>query len=328
MSEAKVELGRALFYDTRLSGDGTMSCGTCHRQELAFTDGQARPTGITGERHPRSAMSLANVAYAVSLAWDDPALRLLEQQLTTPIFGHDPVEMGVERSEHLLARLRSDWLTVLAFQAAFGASDEDAHGAVVTMDRVAKAIAAFERTLISGNSAFDRYFYQDDEQALSPEARRGMALFFSKRLSCGECHRGFNLSGPFHFEGSREHEPAFHNTGLYAQPGPDGPRYPAHNPGLRRHTGNPKDDGRFKAPTLRNIAVTAPYMHDGSIADLEGVIDHYARGGRADHPLKSSRLRGFTLSPSERHDLIAFLHALTDPSFLSNPDFGPPNTRP
>ena len=348
MSAEKVALGRALFYDTRLSGDGSMSCATCHRQELAFTDSRDRPVGVTGEVHPRSAMSLTNVAYNVSFTWDDPGSRSLEEQLTTPIFGHDPVEMGMERSEDLLARLRDDWLMVLAFQAAFGAPASDP-GPVVTMERVAKALAAFERTLISGNSAFDRYMYQGQGDALSTSERRGMQLFFSHRLACSDCHHGFNFSGPFHFEGSRDHEPVFHNTGLYnlkIQPadglGGDSPSgdglgaYPDDNPGLRRHSLRIEDSGRFRAPTLRNIAVTAPYMHDGSVPNLEAVIDHYATGGRTLHhgpnagigalnPFKNERVRGFELEDSERRDLLAFLHALTDETFLSDPRFGPPD---
>ncbi len=345
MSAAKVALGRFLFYDTRLSRDGSMSCATCHRQELAFTDGNARPVGVTGDMHPRSAMSLTNVAYNVSLTWDDPGSRFLEDQLTTPIFGHDPIEMGMERSEDLLSRLRSDWLTVLAFQAAFGdaapPSPDDPQTRegpqLITMDRVAKALAAFERTLISGDSAFDRYLYQGQTDALSTSERRGMQLFFSHRLACSDCHQGFNFSGPFHFEGSRDHEPVFHNTGLYNLPSESGlGGYPPDNPGLRRHTGRKEDTGRFRAPTLRNIAVTAPYMHDGSIPTLDEVLDHYAAGGRtltdgsyagvgAQNPFKNERVRGFQLTDTERRDLLAFLHALTDESFLSDPRFGPPD---
>lgn len=336
MSEAKVRLGRILFYDTRLSADGSMSCATCHRPELAFTDGRARPVGVTGEVHPRSAMSLANVAYNVSLTWDAPHERDLEGQLTTPIFGHDPVEMGMERSEDLLARLRSDWLTVLEFQAAFGGS-EDGSSDTVSMERVAQALAAFQRTLISGGSAFDRYMYGDEADALDESERRGMRLFFSRRLGCSDCHAGFNFSGPVQFEGSRDHEPLFHNTGLYnlsrTREGLGG--YPEDNRGLFRHTLKPEDMGRFKAPTLRNIAVTAPYMHDGSVPTLDAVLDHYASGGRtidsgplagvgSENPFKSERMSGFELGPAERRDLIAFLHALTDPSFLQDPRFGPP----
>lgn len=331
MSEAKVRLGRRLFYDPRFSADGSMSCGTCHRPEAAFTDGLPHPVGVTGEAHPRSSMSLVNVAYNVSLTWDSPTVRHLEEQATTPIFGHDPVEMGLESSSSLLERLRRDWLLTLEFQAAFGPSTDADDENPITIERALKALATFQRTLISGGSPFDRYMYGDDPQALEPEARRGMRLFFSHRLGCSDCHAGFNFSAPIRFVGSRDHPPRFHNTGLFNSPletlvpgAPGLGAYPKKNPGLFRHTGKAEDIGHFKAPTLRNIEVTAPYMHDGSLPTLDAVLDHYAAGGRTSSPLKSKRLTGFELSEGERSDLKAFLRALTDESFLRNPRFGPP----
>ncbi|MCG8458377.1 MAG: di-heme enzyme [Holophagales bacterium] len=349
MSDAKVELGRRLFYDPRLSADGTMSCATCHRQELAFTDGRARALGVTGEIHPRSSMSLANVAYSATLTWDDPRLERLEEQLRTPLFGHDPVEMGAPRSGELERRLAQDRLYRLLFRAAFdpvaptepkGSTEpaallEDApfaEASSITVENLAKAIAAFERTLISGNSPFDGWL-RGEPGALSPSQRRGLRLFFSNRLSCGACHRGFNLSGPIRFEGSRDNAGEHHNTGLYNLG--DGGAYPPDNPGVFRHTGRSEDMGRFRAPTLRNIAVTAPYMHDGSIPDLDGVIDHYAAGGRTvasgpfagaghENPWKSQAVPGFPLTPGERADLLAFLRSLTDRAFLTDPRFADP----
>lgn len=313
MSAAKVELGRALFYDRRLSATGDMSCATCHRPELAFSDGRPRAVGITGERHPRSAPSLAGVAYAATLNWDDPAPASLERQLLTPLLGHDPIEMGNERSAQLIERLRQDLPLGWRFAAAFPGEAEP-----LTIDNLARAIAAFERTLISGSSAYDRWAYGGDETALSPEARRGLALFHSARVGCGECHGRFTFSGPIAYQGSRDPDPAspglFYNTGLYNQDG----RYPAENPGLARHTLDRRDDGRFRVPTLRNIAVTAPYMHDGSLPDLEAVIRHYETGGRR-HPAQDERVRRFRLSGEERQDLIAFLESLTDEAFLADP---------
>ncbi|MEM9595921.1 MAG: MbnH family di-heme enzyme [Acidobacteriota bacterium] len=328
MSAAKVELGRWLFYDTRLSRDGSMSCATCHRQDLAFTDGRGRALGVTGELHPRGAMSLANVAYAVSLGWDDPDLDRLEDQLTTPIFGHDPVEMGLRSREPLVDALRGDWRVALLFAAAFPADPEP-----VTFENLAFALASFQRTLISGGSAFDRYMYGDDPAALAPAERRGMRLYFSRRLGCSECHGRFTFSGPIQFEGSRDHLPLMHNTGLYNL-GPKG-AYPEDSWGLMRHTRRPQDMGKFKAPSLRNIEVTAPYMHDGSVETLGEAIDHYAAGGRtigsgpyagrgADSPRKSEDLTGFTLEPEEKADLLAFLRALTDHAFLEDPRFADP----
>lgn len=318
MSAAKVELGRALFYDRRLSRSGEMSCATCHRPELAFSDGRPRAVGITGELHPRSAPSLAGVAYAATLNWDDPAPASLERQLLTPLLGHEPIEMGNERSSELIGRLRSDLVLGWQFAAAFPGEEEPLH-----LENLARAIAAFERTLISGNSAFDRWAYGGEEQALSPGARRGLALFHSARVGCGDCHGRFTFSGPIVYQDSRDAEGLFYNTGLYDLDG----KYPAENPGLARHTLDVRDDGRFRPPTLRNVAVTAPYMHDGSLPTLEAVIRHYESGGRS-HPGKDSRMHAFVLTEPEREDLTAFLESLTDEEFLTDPRFGPPDLRP
>ncbi len=256
MSAAKVELGRRLFYDRRLSANGEMSCATCHRPELAFSDGRARPLGITGEAHPRSAPSLAGVAYASSLTWDDPAPPSLERQLSTPLLGHEPIEMGNERAAALLDRLRGDLPLRWQFAAAFPEEDEP-----LSFDNLAKAIACFERTLISGGSAFDRWAYGNEDDALSPSARRGLALFYSARVGCGECHARFTFSGPIVYQGSADAAPLFYNTGLYDLRR----QIPGRQPGPRPPYPRKSDEGRFRVPSLRNVAVTAPYMHDGSL---------------------------------------------------------------
>ncbi|MEM6792490.1 MAG: MbnH family di-heme enzyme [Acidobacteriota bacterium] len=321
MSEAKVELGRSLFFDPRLSLDGTFTCAGCHDPGRAFTDGQTRPRGVTAELHPRNSMSLANVAYSTHLNWDDPAPADLEDQLLTPLFGHDPVEMGLSGPAELEARLSPDLDMQLAFAEAFPEQPEP-----LNARNAGRAIAAFERTLISGGSDFDRYMYGGNPDALSAEARRGMRLFFSERLACSSCHGRFTFSGPVHFEGARPESTKrreFHNTGLYDTG--DG-AYPERNPGLVRHTGEAADRGRFKAPSLRNIEVTAPYMHDGSMESLDEVLDHYAQGGRApDNPFKDPEVSGFHLTCQERDDLLAFLRSLTDWDFLEDPRFQNPS---
>lgn len=338
MSAAKVALGRQLFYDTRLSVDGSQACATCHQQAHAFTDGRKRPVGVTGVEHPRGAMSLTNVAYGATFGWADPGLRSLEAQARVPLFNRHPVEMGWRRPAELAARLSADPETRRRFAAVF----DDPKGRTrrrdrpVTVRRVVQAIAAFERTLISGRSAYDRLVFLDDRAALSASARRGMKLFFSERLACGRCHAGFNVSGPIVLPAGRE-EPKFHNTGLYnlidarGRPG----AYPPDAPGLAEHTGRRRDTGRFRAPTLRNIALTAPYMHDGSLATLEAVVEHYRAGGRTvlagpwrgvgrASPLKSPLVRGFDLDARGRRDLVAFLHSLTDHAFVSDPALANP----
>jgi cytochrome c peroxidase len=321
MTTVKVELGRLLFHDPRLSGNGELACSGCHRPELAYTDGRARAVGTTGEEHPRSAMSLANVAYAATLGWDDPTLTRLEDQALVPLLNEHPVEMGVRgREQKVLARLRRDPTYRELFGQAFPESAEP-----FTLDNVTRALASFERTLISGNSPYDRWAYRGEVDALTPRARAGAALFFSRRLSCFNCHAGFSLSGSVVHEDAEPAEPVFHNTGLYNLDGQGA--YPEPNTGAQRVTGRPDEMGKFRAPTLRNVALTAPYMHDGSLATLEEVLDHYAAGGRAiatgpqagdgrASPLKDPLIAGFELSSEERAALIAFLHALTDESFV------------
>jgi cytochrome c peroxidase len=319
MSSAKVELGRRLFYDTRLSGNGTYACGSCHQPALAFTDGKPRAMGSTGAIHPRSSMSLANVAYNVTFGWADPALRSLEAQIAVPMFNEHPIELGLKgREAAVVRRLSEGGRDATMFAAAFPGDSPS-----LTFGNIVKAIAAFERTLVSGDSPFDRYLYRDDRNAIPPAARRGMTLFFSKALRCSECHSGFNLSGPVLYAVSDSAKPQFHNTGLYDVDGHGA--YPSWDRGLFDRTGTPADMGRFRAPTLRNIAVTAPYMHDGSIATLEAVVSHYARGG-VKSAMQSDRIQGFRISPSETADLVEFLKSLTDQTFLTNPAFAKPRT--
>jgi cytochrome c peroxidase len=326
---AKVELGRRLFYDVRLSINGTRSCASCHHQERAFTDGRATSPGALGHLTPRNAMSLANVAYAPTLTWANPLLTSLERQVLVPLLGQEPIELGMAgHDDELIARLRSEPVYPPLFARAF----PESQGAI-SLATIVRAIASFERTLISARSPYDRYRYEGETAALSPAAIRGEDLFFGERLECHHCHGNFNLNDSIVHERNRIGEIAFHNTGLYNLDGNGA--YPPDNTGVKELTGRPQDMGRFKAPTLRNIAVTAPYMHDGSIATLDEVIDHYAAGGRTiqagphagagrANPLKSSFVPGFTLTAAERADLLAFLHALTDEPFLTDPRFANP----
>jgi cytochrome c peroxidase len=293
MSEAKVALGRRLFHETRLSSTGQYACHSCHRPELAFTDGRPRAVGATGETVKHAAMSLANVAYNPSFTWSDARVRSLESQMRQPLFNRHPVEMGLTGdAPDAVAALSADADYRRQFAAAFPGD-----AAPLSMDHIIKAIAAFERTLISGRSAFDRYVYDDDREALSGPAKHGMALFFSAHAGCAQCHFGLNFSGPLVYEGHSEGRAIFADTGLAADP------------------------GKFRVPTLRNVALTAPYLHDGSLASLDEVIDRYARGGRAHQRSQDSRVRPLSLSPVERADLLAFLQSLTDAEFIDEPRF-------
>jgi cytochrome c peroxidase len=318
MTAAKVELGRHLFYDNRMSVNGRSSCATCHKQELAFTDGKPVSAGTTGEQHPRGAMSLVNVAYNAVLTWSNPEMKELERQALAPMFGEHPIELGLREGDSFLETLRSDPKYRELFDRAFPEPGER-----FTMANVTKAIASFERSIISARSPWDRYHYGGDDSAVSDGAKRGEVLFFNQHLSCFRCHGGFNFSGATVSEGRAVRDPEFHNTGLYSVPG--GLGYPAPNLGIFEFTKDPKDAGKFKAPTLRNIAITAPYMHDGSIATLAEVLDHYAAGGRAhDNPNKDPLIGGFQLSAQERGDLIEFLKSLTDEEVLRDRRFANP----
>jgi cytochrome c peroxidase len=329
MSAAKVELGRYLFYDRQMSSNGKTSCTSCHRQEFAFTDGRAQAEGTTGEVHPRSSMSLANVGYSPVLTWANPSLSSLEEQAKVPMFGTQPIELGLSGYEaEFLRKIRGDEVYQKLFPQAFPQEKE-----LYTITNVTKALAAFERTIVSMNSPYDRYRYGNDPNAISDSAKRGEILFFSEKTGCFQCHGSWNFNGPLRYEGGPSVHGVFQNTGLYNVRGEFS--YPAPNTGLYQYTNRREDVGKFRVPTLRNIAVTAPYMHDGSIATLSEVIDHYAAGGRTissgpyagighDNPNKALNVRGFKLSDADKNDLIAFLESLTDKEFLNDPSLSDP----
>ncbi len=330
MTLAKVNLGRHLFYEKRLSINQTVSCGSCHIQSLAFTDGKALAQGATGEIHPRNSMSLTNVAYLPVLTWANPLQTRLEDQALVPLFGEHPVEMGMAgREQEMISMLKQDPQYQNFFPEAFPEVNDP-----FTIHHLVQAIATFERTLISVNSPYDQYRYGGDTTAISAAAKRGEALFQSERLECFHCHSGFNFSDSLIHEQLAFQEIAFHNTGLYNLKGQG--LYPYPNQGVYEISHKPADMGRFRTPTLRNIALTAPYMHDGSLSTLDDVIDHYSAGGQTIHtgpyagvgsqnPFKSTFVKGFKLTSQERQDLVAFLESLTDPTFITNPLFSEPD---
>ena len=314
MTSAKVELGRYLFYDTRMSLNGKQSCGSCHRQEFAFTDGRSRAEGTTGQLHPRSSMSLVNVAYAPTLTWAHPTLASLEEQALVPMLGDEPVELGLKgREQEFLEVVKRDPTYQRLFPEAFAGEGQ------ITLDNVTKAIAAFERSIVSMRSPYDRYRWGGDASAISIAAKRGEILFSSsERAGCFQCHGGWNF-GAIRFAGSRspmDEGAFFFNTGVSAYDAPDR--------GIYEHTSRDEDLGKFRAPTLRNISVTAPYMHDGSLATLGDVIDHYAAGGKFKHVNKTRILRPFRFTDEEKHDLVEFLKSLTDEELLHDSRWSDP----
>jgi cytochrome c peroxidase len=332
MTEAKVELGRFLFYDKRLSGNGTQSCASCHHQNKAFTDGLAQAVGSTGELHPRSAQHLGNVAYNATLTWANPSLVTLERQMETPLFGENPVEMGINDGNKsvVLSRVQADAQYPAMFKAAFSTEANPIH-----WGNIVKAIAAFQRALISANSRYDQWL--QGKAALNVAETRGMNLFFGEKAECFHCHGSFNFNDQITHASIRFVETPFHNTGLYNIGGTGA--FPEFNRGVFELTGKPADMGMFRAPSLRNVEVTAPYMHDGTIETLEQVLDFYAAGGRnitsGPHagdgrlnPNKSDLISRIDLTAQDKADLVAFLKTLTDHDFLTNPKLANPFAAP
>lgn len=332
MTVEKVALGRHLFYDPRLSGNETQSCATCHEQARGFTDGRVLPEGSTGEPGLRNAMALGNVAYHSTLTWANPVLLDFEQQILVPIFGEFPVELGVAgQDDEVLARFVDDPMYAELYDAAF---PKVAPADRISWDTTIDALASFVRSIVSFRTPYDDLTYRGVTDALTGSERRGMEMFFSEKFECHHCHGGPLFSNSFETSKTALPERPFFNTGLY-NIGGDG-SYPPDNPGLWLFTGEPEDMGAFRPPSLRNVAVTAPYMHDGSVATLEEALDHYARGGRLiedgpyagdgrRNPYKSPFVPGFDLSEQERTDLVAFLtNALLDEAMLTDPALSDP----
>jgi cytochrome c peroxidase len=294
-----IALGRKLFYDVKLSRDASLSCASCHNPALHFADGRQVANGISGQLGARNTPSLLNAAYHIEQFWDGRA-DSLEQQAGSPIAS--PKEMNLPH-EVCLTRLNADQTYREEFAKAFGPG-------LITMARVEKAIAGFERTLLSGNSPFDRYQYGGDKTALSAAAIRGLAIFTDKtRGNCSTCHtvgEKFALfaDGKFHNLGA-----GMNSNGELTDEGRYG------------QTGSDPDRGAFRTPSLRNVAQTAPYMHDGSLKTLKDVVDFYVGGGNS-NPQLDREIKPLKLSAQDRSDLLAFLEALTG-DLPSNA--GPPN---
>jgi cytochrome c peroxidase len=282
---AKAELGKLLFFDKRLSSDGSVSCASCHDPAHAFTDASPNSLGIGGQRGGRSAPTVINRAYSTLQFWDGRTASL-EEQAKGPIA--NPIEMTIHKTpdlahSHVVSRLKAVPGYLDRFKKVFGTPE-------VTIDHVAQAIATFERTVLSGNSPYDR-FQAGDENALTPAQKRGMTVFF-KKAACDSCHLGFNFT-----DGSYE------NIGVgMDKPDPDLGRYVI--------THKEEDKGAFKTPTLREVEHTAPYMHDGSQKTLEEVIEHYDKGG-IKNPHLNQRIKPLHLTAEEKQDLVAFLRSLS-----------------
>ncbi|MFK7925250.1 MAG: cytochrome-c peroxidase [Bacteroidia bacterium] len=290
MTVDRVRLGKMLFFDPILSVDSTMSCSSCHLAEAGFADHHSISLGVEGRVGARNAPTLTNIGYHPYF-FREGGSPTLEQQVLGPICNN--LEMGFNAA--LLAeRLKA--------HPIYEPLAQESYGREIGLFVLTRAIASYERTMISGDSPYDRFSRGEDPNALSAAAQRGLALFKSERANCTQCHGGTDFSLY-----------DFANNGLYDSFLDQG-RYAI--------TLDSADIGKFKVPTLRNIALSWPYMHDGSLKSLEEVVDHYNRGGQG-HVNQSSSVRPLGLDQSEIADLVAFLESLTDEKFVNNPAFAP-----
>ena len=308
-----VELGRLLFWETRLSEDNSMSCGSCHLPEVNFADPAQYSTGVTGAVGTRNAMALINLGWASSFFWDGRSPSL-EDQIRDPV--PHPSEMNLPWPE-AVAKLQADDTDTRypeRFFDAFGTTE-------ISEDLVVMAIAQFVRTMISADSKFDRW--RRGETDLTDSEYNGYQMFLREGGDPEEVPGGQFGGDCFHCHGEaglQFTDHLFHNNGL-------DPSFEA-DPGRASVTGSPLDSGLFRTPTLRNVALSAPYMHDGRFQTLEEVIEHYNSGGVASStidPFMKYTTGGLTLAPSQKADLLAFLHTLTDTVFVQNPAFQDPH---
>ncbi len=319
----KILLGKQLFNDARFSADGKVSCATCHSADKAFTDRLRVSKGIRGLEGTRNAPTIINAVYYTTQFWDG-RVPSLEEQAKGPFI--NPVEHGLKNFDPILQIIRTDKSYTSQFQKVFGTTPDE-----ITIDHVVKAIAAFERTVISGDSPFDRYLYGNDKTAMSPAAIRGLAIFRLKGR-CVDCHTIGQTSAIFT-------DNKFHNLGVGFAKIQDTlmdivDAYRAKKESAEQLdvdiltsskiselgrfaiTLDPSDLGRFKTPSLRNVAVTGPYMHDGSMDSLEEVVEFYNQGGE-DNPMLDGGIRPLRLTEQEKSDLVEFMKALTSPEYKS-----------
>lgn len=275
-TDERVRLGKLLFEDVRLSRTDEISCSSCHKTEFAFADNKPTNSGVEGRAGVRNSISLINVAFRTSLMREG-GVPTLEMQALVPFQEHNEFDLNIVAAAEKLSK---DTLYQKLADSAYG---QEVNPYVIT-----RAMSAYERTLIGGNSKFDDYI--NDRASLTTEEELGMSLFFSDSLACSSCHSGILFSSQ-----------DFANNALYEE---------YKDNGRQRFTGSDSDNGVFVIPSLRNIAMTAPYMHDGSISSLEEVIDHYSSGGK-DHRNRSNLINGFGITDSERKAIIAFLNTLT-----------------
>lgn len=287
-TKARWQLGKKLFYDPVMSVDSTVSCNSCHKQAFAFADLKTTSPGVKDRPGIRNAPILTNLAYAPYFT-SEGGVPTLEMQVLVPIQEHNEFDFNILLIQERLSRIPE-----------YVEMSNKAYQRPPDYFVITRALANFERSLLSGNSAFDKYKYHGQSDAMSKKAEKGYELFHSEKTQCASCHSGFNFTNY-----------SFENNGLYEA---------YVDEGRKRLTSLESDEARFKVPSLRNIELSAPYMHDGSMQTLEEVIEHYNRGGSS-HKNKSALVKPLQLSELEKQQLIAFLLALTDTDFIQNEYF-------
>ncbi len=310
IAAAKIALGRWLFFDNRLSYNQQKSCASCHDPKFCFSDGYRTSAGTDGFNVKHNAPSLINVVFLHNLTWADSSIHELAQQMRNPMFNDDPRELGIKGHENLvLSSIAGDLYYQKAFKEAYPNQTTP-----IQLENIINAIAAYETTLTSFNSKYDHYL-KGDKKALNAQELAGLKLYQSERLHCASCHDNPTLS--------QHQDLEYANTGLYNLAG----NYPLEDQGLFDITRNLEDRGKFRIPSLKNVMITAPYTHNGSVETISEMIDIYAAGGRTisdgpfkgngtKHPNKSNLIKGFQLSSLEKQQLLTFLNALTDTSNL------------
>jgi cytochrome c peroxidase len=319
----KIELGRFLFFDRRLSVNNTRSCATCHNPQFAFTDGYKRSLGVFADLHQRNTQPLFNLSYLKYFTAADSTLHTPLQQMDNPLFNNHPAEMGVKGNEQsILKKIKADENYQQLFTEA---------KTTISWTGIKNFISLFINSLQSDNSPYDK-FKKGDSAALTASQKKGMQLFFSAELKCASCHGGYNFSTPS-VTNEKGDTLFYFNTGLYNIDGKGA--YPGYDEGLHQLTKNKMDMGKFRVPSLRNLAFTAPYFHDGSAVSLTAVIDSYASGGRkiqqgiykgdgTKNPYKHAFISGFIISEADKINLISFLQSLSDTNFINNPVYQNP----
>jgi cytochrome c peroxidase len=300
-NEELIALGKAFFFDTRLSANGTKSCSSCHDPAFAYTDGYRQSMGINADATQRNAPTLLNTRFYKSLTWANPSIKTYQEQMKKPLFAQHPQELGLlENDKNVLEVFRNDTFFQEKYQNAFSKNIQN-----IDYQDVIKSIAAFENTLIDFSAPYD-FYKKGNKNAISEAAIRGEKLFFSKKLNCGKCHSYPLLT-------NADEDNAFYNIGLYNVKNEN--KYPSEDEGTS------ENQGKFRTPTLRNCSKTAPYMHDGSVRTLKEVIQIFENGGQnitfgknkgdgSKNKYKSDFIKPFYLSDDERNDLINFLNTL------------------